>query len=457
MARSKKQKSKVNENKVELAKTIAEKSERIVRSYASIENTFTKMFRWISSWFDKILFNQRYSKEVALILAIILYIATNSMDKLTVGRTYQSSTTFTNQPVTVEVNSSVYEVTGVPETVTLYLNGEMSDISMLTKDSQKVVADLSNLGEGVHQVKLKATNVSDRVNAVIDPSTVTVTIAKKTSKDFTIGYDFINTHKTDPIYALSEPTFERSEVLVRASQSTIDSISIVKALIDVSNITADFTIEAPLVAYDQNGNRVSVDIVPDKVVTSVKVSTPHKDVPINVIPIGEVPNDKAIKKYSLDHQTVTIYGAQEVLDEINEIDIQVVVRNFTQDTNVVSMPINLPSGVRKKSVSAVTIGFELADKVSKDVEDIAIEYKNNTKNYKLTIDENEPVSVTVEVSGAEEMVEAEDGSGIVVYIDLNEIIEGTTGTVELPLHVSGPNNLLEYKLSKETIKVNVAQ
>ena len=44
MARPKKKKEqeekKINENKVELAKTIAQQSQKIARSYASIENTF---------------------------------------------------------------------------------------------------------------------------------------------------------------------------------------------------------------------------------------------------------------------------------------------------------------------------------------------------------------------------------------------------------------------------------
>ena len=42
-----------------------------------------------------------------------------------------------------------------------------------------------------------------------------------------------------------------------------------KALIDVSNVSGNFSAEAPLVAYDQNGDRLAVDIVPEKVVVSV--------------------------------------------------------------------------------------------------------------------------------------------------------------------------------------------
>lgn len=174
MARPKKKKEqeekKINENKVELAKTIAQQSQKIARSYASIENTFAKAFRWVSAWFDKILFNQRYAKEVALILAIILYVATNSTDSLSISRQPAYTNTYTDQPVTAEVNSAVYEVTGLPESVTVYLMGDLSDIQMAdSQATQKVVADLNGLGEGTHQVDLKVANISSRITAVVNP------------------------------------------------------------------------------------------------------------------------------------------------------------------------------------------------------------------------------------------------------------------------------------------------
>ncbi len=446
---------KINENKVELAKTIAQQSQKIARSYANIENTFAKAFRWVSSWFDKILFNQRYAKEVALILAILLYVATNSTDTLSIGKTVSYTATFTDQPVTTEINSAVYEVSGLPESVTVDLIGEMSDVQLAESQStQKVVADLNGLGEGTHQVELKVANISSRLRAVVQPSTAVVTISKKQSQEFQIGYDFINTKDMDPVYALSTPEFEQDSVLVRASEATINSISVVKALIDVSNVTGDFTVEAPLVAYDQQGNRINVDIVPDKVKVTVKVTRPEKTVPISVVPIGEVPNNKAISRYSLDHQSVTIYGAQDVLDQINGIDIQVPVSSFTTSPQVLSMPINLPSGVRKKSISVVSITLELADRVEKVIEDIPIQWKNNTQNYRLTLDEDEVQSVNVTVSGAQEVLDSEDGSDISVYIDLADVTQ--TGTVELPLHVSGGNKLATYTLDKQTIKINVS-
>lgn len=70
---------------------------------------------------------------------------------------------------------------------------------------------------------------------------------------------------------LSEPEFNSGDKInIRASQDTLNSIALVKALIDVSGQTSDFTVQAPLVAYDKNGQAVNAEIVPDKVNATVR-------------------------------------------------------------------------------------------------------------------------------------------------------------------------------------------
>ncbi|MBN2849513.1 MAG: hypothetical protein JXK92_02570, partial [Erysipelotrichaceae bacterium] len=74
MARQRVQKqSKPQEDKLELAKAIASQGQRVARTYESIENTVIRIIRWFSTAFDKVLFN-RFSKSVALVLAILMYV-----------------------------------------------------------------------------------------------------------------------------------------------------------------------------------------------------------------------------------------------------------------------------------------------------------------------------------------------------------------------------------------------
>lgn len=458
MARSKKQKSsKIDETKVELAKTIAAQSENIKRSYVNFGNFFVKTFRWFSNWFDRLLFNRRFSKEIALLLAVLLYVSVNSVGSLNSATTSMSnSKEFQNVSLNVKVNDSVYEVNGLPESVNVILTGDMSDISLATADKQNIVADLTGLGEGTHTVELQALGLNGRTKATIVPNQVTVTISKKISLEMTIGYQFVNTNKMDKIYALETPKFENDTVIVRASQQTIDKISSVNAMIDVSNVTGDFTVDAPLVAFDQEGNRMNVDIVPESVKATVKVSTPSKIVPIVVIPNGEIPNNKAISSISLTHSSVTISGPQDILDTIDKIEIQLPVYDFKNETNVATMPINLPTGVRKKDPSVVGITVTLGDKIEKEVKNIEINY-HNRGDWKATISKDEKSTVSVKIIGTKEMIDSFDTSSIEAYIDFSELDEKASGLVELPLHINGKNNMLVFEAVKQSVKVVVSK
>ena len=66
-----------------------------------LKTFYAKAWSWLSSWFDKILFNQRYGKEVALILAIIIYIAMNSTEVLKIANNSGSYRDYDGLPVTV--------------------------------------------------------------------------------------------------------------------------------------------------------------------------------------------------------------------------------------------------------------------------------------------------------------------------------------------------------------------
>ncbi len=213
---AKKKKSQLSsEGKTELAKAIAEKSQTFAKTYANMETSVTRFFRWLSSWIDRLLFNQKHGKMVALILAILFCIMLDSDDNFDLFKANREVKTLNNLSVSTIVSEQAYEVSGIPETVTVEVIGESSDLQMLNlQDNYQIVADLSGLTEGAHDVTLQAKNFSPRLEVIIKPSTAVVTIKRKESKRFTLGYDFVNTAKMDSIYALGEPQFDQGEVVV---------------------------------------------------------------------------------------------------------------------------------------------------------------------------------------------------------------------------------------------------
>lgn len=457
MARKKKNTELSSEGKVELAKSIAEKGQKVEKTYTSVENAVTRFFRWLSSWVDKLLFNQKYGKVVSLALAVALYAMVNlgGDDSMSLFTTNKSATTLNNVAVSTIISDQVYEVSGVPETVNATLVGDPSDISLVNSQGNfQVVADLTDFTEGTHEVKLLPKNVSERVDVTLDPSVAMVTIKRKTSRRYTLGYDFVNTDKMDKIYALGTPEFEQGEVVVSASEDTLDEVAFVKALIDVSDVTKTFETEASIVAYNQQGERVEVDILPATMKTKVEVTTPSKDVPISVVPVGKVPNGKAIESYQMDASAVTIYGPLDVLESINDVTIQLPANTLTADKTV-TMPIITPSGVTKVSTQRVNITIKLADSKEKVFEKIPVAYKNNKKKFKVAPVDNDDAYANVKVIGAQSVLDSIQSEDIEVYFDMSKITKA--GTYELTLTAAGKNNLATYTSETAKIKVKVVE
>ena len=118
----KKQKNTTSEKKTEQATRIGRQSIRMAESYEKLESALSKVIRFFSVFLDKVLFNNRHSKLVALILALLMYAGVNYNTVQSIyTSTLKSSRSVADVPVTVNVNSDTFEVNGVPDTATSQL------------------------------------------------------------------------------------------------------------------------------------------------------------------------------------------------------------------------------------------------------------------------------------------------------------------------------------------------
>lgn len=455
MTFKKKPEVKHDTEKLELAKAIAEQSQRVLKTYSNIESLLMRFVRFFSTWIDRILFNQRNGKIISLMLAVVLYVAINfNIGEVIFESPITSGVTIDKIPVTVISNQEVYEISGLPTEVKAYIVGDLADITLIrTQKAYSVVADLSGLLEGTHEVTLSAKDFSSRVEVALEPSTAVVTIKKKISQHFNLEYDFINTDKMSQEYVLSEPSFGDTEIIIRAAQETLDEIGIVKALIDASDVTADFTQEAPIVAYDQDGNKMNVDIMPSTVNVSVGVSSPNKTVSITVLPVGEIPNQKAIESITLDQQNVTIYGKETVLSTLENIQVPIDATTLSADTSLVA-DIPMPSGIRKTSVTRVNMQVTLGDGVSGVVNDVFIQFINNVNGYHFSLVNPADTKTGIDVFGTQSNVDGVTADDFYVYFDMTNL---EVGEQEVQLYMRSYKPLVSATLQKQTIKINVVK
>ena len=443
--------SRGDANKTELANRIASQSKRMDRTYQTVSNGLIRIFRWFSTLLDKTLFNPRYTRLVSLILAIVLYLIVNYNTNSSMHTTtLQQARSLNAVTVTANYNSDIFELDGLPATADITITGDASSVTAAAASGGVVVADLEGLTEGTHEVKLEAQGFGSSVSVKIDPSNVILTLKKKTTRQFDVSYDFINRDKMDSIYSLGTPQFEYTKVNVRAAKDTLDSIAFIKALIDVAGQTADFTQEAKLVAYDVNGQPVMADIVPSTVSVTVPVTSPNKTVPIEVEVTGEVPDGMAIASITTDQQSVTIYGSEAVLGQIDKVVVSLNASSITKDTTIMR-PITLPSGVTSSSINQITMNVTLGEGVSKTIDGVNINYRNNVNNYKASAVDKTTTSVVV--FGTQENIDSITASDIDVYVDMQNAVPGVQ---DFPLEIEQPEGgLVRYSLTESTYTLNV--
>ena len=451
MAKKDKAQEQNSRQKTELAQRIAENSQRMVNTYASFENTIILIFRRITGLLNKLIFDSKFSKISSLIIAVIIYIAVNGNNSNNVPVSQASQ--ITGIPVQVIYNSEIYEITGVPEKADVIVMGDMTDITLQKSQvNSKLTADLSGLTEGTYTVKLTPTNFISRLSVnVIDAPSITVTIKKKTSTRFNISYEFINTNAMDKIYTLSQPTFDTTEVLIRASQDTIDSIAYVKALIDVSGVTDTFTRDARIVAYNQSGEMVEGDRFPEYVSSTVVVTSPNKSVPIIVRPVGNLPEGLAIDKITLDYSTVTLYGTEAVLDEIDGIFIDLDISSISKNT-IFSTALTAPSGISKMSVTRVNMEIVVGPAVSKVIEKVETQFVNNTSTYVFAPVNSSDVYMNILVTGTQANIDSVNATNVFPELDLSNI---QPGNMSVPIRVTGNNKYVTYQLEDGRTEIEI--
>ncbi|TDW13129.1 YbbR domain-containing protein [Breznakia blatticola] len=443
--------------KTEIPKPIVKSTTSFKNTYSKAEQVVLRLFGIVSKWVDRILFSQRYAKVIAVAIAALLFaVVSQDIEGNIFTNQIRSATDVKDIPVVTNISSSEYEVIDLPETVTVTITGDAGDVQYASqrKDNYQVMANLSDKGVGTYEVELVPLNFSDKVDVSVNPSVALVTVRKKVSRSFSLGYDFVNMNQMDDIYSLSEPVFDQNEVIIRASDERMQEIAYVKALIDVADKKADFRQDAQIVAYNANGDRLAVDILPATVGVEVAVSSPHKVVPIKLDFTGELPEDVAISSFELDQEEVTIYGSTKVLDNLNELSVSIPLNNVTKDmsTKTVTVPVKLPNGTAVKGDTlTLSVKVNFGKGKTKTFDDVPVRFTNLKDD--LGVLNGDTLKQQVTVSGLESVIDKLKAEDIYLVADLQEC--EAPGTYTIRLQLKNTNNQLRYKLENEEIELQI--
>lgn len=426
----------------------------IAKFFVGISNKFKGNGRS----FEKILTRKPGLIIVSLVIALgVFFIA----DTKSTSLIETSAEVLYDQPISATYNEEAYVVEGLPETVDITLIGRKSDVYLAKQlPTNDITVDLTGLKPGVHKVNLKYKKALSSVEYKLDPSVATIVIYEKVSEEKEINYEVINKDKIDSKLMVEDVTLSTEKVYVKGKEATLNEVASVKALIDLKNLVDPSVGEqelkdVSLVAYDSNGKKVDVEIVPSKITATVKITSPQKEVPIKVIPknYDKIVFGKAISKITTDVTKVTIYGESSKLDKISYIPVYVDVEDLKEDKKY-SITITKPNGVRAISENSVNVNVELGDETSKEINDVYLEYENLGDGLTVQAVDADSTKVTVSVKGVESVLADLDPTTIKAYVDLKGL---GVGVHEIPVQVTGSDEKVKYSSKTTKITLRITQ
>lgn len=404
---------------------------------------------------EKILVNRQSLIIISLVFAIITFIA---IDQKHITLIDNSAEILYNQKVNVNYNEELYVIEGLPESVDVTLVGRKMDVYLAKQyPMDGVTLDLTGYTPGTYSVGFKYEQAVSSVDYKIDPSTVNIRIYDKDSVNKEVSTDIIHTDSLDPKLSIDSIVLDNDRVIVKGASHQLEKVAIVKAIIDVdslSNVNVGTTTlsKIPLIAYDDEGNKVDVEIVPSTLNATVKIISPSKTVPIKLITEGEL-DGVAIKSLTSNVNEVVVYGNQEIINSIEYLPVNVAV-NGVKENKKYSINLTKPTGIREISVKTITVELEVGSVVSKDITDIPIDAINVGEGLKAQVIGEKNRTVTVIVNGSESIIESVDVSKIIAYVDLNGL---GAGEHSVPVQVKGDDTRLSYTSRDKEIKIKISK
>ena len=310
----------------------------------------------ISKWMTKKSFLVVIS--FILTMALFVYASESSPSRQSAAVSIQTtSNTIGNVPVYVDMDSQLYTVTGLPESVTLRIEGSSSSLLAVAGNASYRVKtpNLNELGTGKHMITLQVTGLPSGVKGTASPETVEIMIEKKATVELPVSVN-VNRANLPGAYKSGQALVSPARVTISGPESLINQVENVLATVTVpENTKADYTSSVAVQALDATGKPLALKVEPEQVQVRVPITTNSKKVPLVLTTTGSAGSQYTYQLKS-DIKEVTILGAQEILDRLTAIPVVVDVSQMTKTTTQ-AVKLTLPTGV--DSVTPENISVEV--------------------------------------------------------------------------------------------------
>ena len=398
-------------------------------------------------------------KALLVISLLIAFLAFYKLDKDSSIMMNNYAERIYGEPVEAIYNEEAYVIEGIPKTADVVLIGSKSNIFLAKQYPTKGISvDLRELGVGTHKVQLKYSQSFGFVDYKIDPSYVTVVIYDKVSGKREVNYEILHRESLDSKLDITDVVLNKSEVTIKGSEDTLAKVGYVKALVDLNNLVnpkaGDVSLKnCNLVAYDDTGKVVNVEIIPQTLDAELKLSSSSKTVPIKVMPKdgGKLALGYAISSLTPSSNTIEIFGDEANLAKIEYVPVYIDINGVSENKSY-TVNITKPTGVRDLSIKTITVSLTVTKESQKEIADVRIVHENLDEKLDVITMSEADVKTAVVVKGSESALKELDETKVTASIDLKNY---TAGDYEVDVKVTGEDVTLTYEPKTTKVKVRI--
>ncbi|MGN0710982.1 MAG: YbbR-like domain-containing protein [Anaerovoracaceae bacterium] len=396
--------------------------------------------------------NKNFSKLLSLALAIALWVYVVTVE---------------NPPTKVKISDIPIQLVNV-ESLTqrglaissddtyhmdIIIEGTRSDVLKVSAEDIIATADVFGYNAGENYIPVEVTVPSTVDVAEKKTNVITVNIEELVSVYKPVSIEFQG--KLDEKYEATVFETMPQEVEVKGAKSKVARVKEVKGVINTSELPfekQDFTVD--LSPIDANGNEVSNVKLSSETAAVQAAIYEIKEVPLEVEIKGEVSSDYQVSDVKVPEK-IKIKGLKSDLKKVSEVKAKAVDISGVTATTDIPLELNLPDGImltQDYENVAVSITIKGISVKTFEIEGSQIAHLNLKNGCTAAVNTQ---SVSVRITGKEDVMENLTADDINLTIDLKDLSEGMH-VVDVHASVNGEVSDISVTPSEVHITINEA-
>jgi YbbR domain-containing protein len=297
---------------------------------------------------------------LSIILALLLWFYVTSLENP------EQVTVFRGLSVDLRGTGSDLKVINTIPTVETEVHAPQDVMGRLRQSDIRPYIDLSKLGEGVHQVPVRAEIVGTQSRLVtvrLAPNEVQVQLEAQVTREFTLTTQVTGTPALG--YGVEPAQVKPDRVTVTGGKDAVGRIARVVVAVDIDQKAGTQQGLKPPVALDGAGREireVSFSPASVEVVVPIKLLFNYKEVQVMVPVVGQPASGFRVADIKMNPSSVTICCSPGLLDPIKTLSTVPLAVTGTTSTIITTTELILPTGVElypgQSTKVAVTLSVE---------------------------------------------------------------------------------------------------